>query len=42
MRHPAVLALHSPCTVQALCEGLRDASPLFRHEVAYVLGQLQV
>ena len=28
--------------LQALCEGLKDKSPLFRHEVAYVLGQLQV
>jgi deoxyhypusine monooxygenase len=26
--------------VQALCEGLKDPSPLFRHEIAYVLGQL--
>ena len=26
----------APCTR----DGLRDASPLFRHEVAYVLGQL--
>lgn len=26
--------------LQALCKGLSDASPLFRHEVAYVLGQL--
>lgn len=26
--------------VLALCEGFKDASPLFRHEVAYVLGQL--
>jgi len=25
----------------ALCEGLKDSSPLFRHEVAYVLGQMQ-
>jgi len=26
--------------VLALCTGLKDPSPLFRHEVAYVLGQL--
>ena len=33
---------HPPthATAQALCAGLTDASPLFRHEVAYVLGQL--
>lgn len=31
------------CTVlqQALSEGLKDASALFRHEVAYVFGQMQ-
>lgn len=39
-------SLTGPCypslslTLQALCKGLNDASPLFRHEVAYVLGQL--
>jgi len=27
--------------VEALCEGLKDKSALFRHEIAYVLGQLQ-
>lgn len=27
--------------VLALCEGLKDKSALFRHEVAFVLGQLQ-
>lgn len=26
---------------QALAEGFADASPLFRHEIAYVMGQLQ-
>lgn len=25
----------------ALCEGFQDPSPLFRHEIAYVLGQMQ-
>lgn len=30
----------SKAAVKALCAGLKDPSPLFRHEVAYVLGQL--
>lgn len=30
----------SNAAVKALCAGLKDPSPLFRHEVAYVLGQL--
>ena len=30
----------SKAAVKALCAGLADPSPLFRHEVAYVLGQL--
>jgi deoxyhypusine monooxygenase len=30
----------SKAAVKALCAGLKDASPLFRHEVAYVLGQM--
>jgi len=34
------LPLPSVCTAQGLCKGLADPSPLFRHEVAYVLGQL--
>ena len=31
----------SDAAVAALCDGLGDASALFRHEVAYVLGQLE-
>lgn len=27
--------------VLALCDGFGDSSPLFRHEIAYVLGQVQ-
>jgi len=27
--------------VEALCEGFQDSSALFRHEIAYVLGQMQ-
>jgi deoxyhypusine monooxygenase len=35
------LFLGSAAAVRALCAGLSDAnSPLFRHECAYVLGQL--
>lgn len=30
----------STASVKALCAGLKDPSPLFRHEIAYVLGQL--
>jgi deoxyhypusine monooxygenase len=43
-RYKAMFSLRnagSKAAVLALCEGLKDASPLFRHEVAYVLGQLQ-
>ena len=43
-RYAAMFSLRnagSKAAVLALCEGFRDASPLFRHEVAYVLGQLQ-
>ena len=42
-RYRAMFSLRnarSEAAVRALCAGLRDASPLFRHEVAYVLGQL--
>ena len=28
-------------SVLALCDGLSDSSALFRHEIGYVLGQLQ-
>jgi len=28
-------------SVEVVCEGLKDKSALFRHEVAYVLGQMQ-
>ena len=42
-RYKAMFSLRnarSAAAVRALCAGLADASPLFRHEVAYVLGQL--
>lgn len=42
-RYKAMFSLRnngSKAAVLALCKGLKDASPLFRHEVAYVLGQL--
>ena len=28
-------------SLQAICRGLAEPSPLLRHELAYVLGQLQ-
>lgn len=43
-RYKAMFSLRnngSKAAVLALCEGFKDPSPLFRHEVAYVLGQLQ-
>jgi deoxyhypusine monooxygenase len=43
-RYKAMFSLRnagSKSAVLALCAGFADASPLFRHEVAYVLGQLQ-
>ena len=43
-RYRAMFSLRNIGTeeaVLALCEGFRDTSALFRHEVAYVLGQLQ-
>lgn len=43
-RYKAMFSLRnngSKAAVLALCAGLKDASPLFRHEIAYVLGQLQ-
>ena len=43
-RYKAMFSLRnagSKAAVLALCAGFSDASPLFRHEVAYVLGQLQ-
>ncbi len=43
-RYKAMFSLRnagSKAAVLALCAGFADASPLFRHEVAYVLGQLQ-
>lgn len=42
-RYKAMFSLRNNGTkaaVLALCKGLKDESPLFRHEVAYVLGQL--
>lgn len=42
-RYRAMFSLRNAGTkgaVLALCTGLTDVSPLFRHEVAYVLGQL--
>lgn len=42
-RYRAMFALRNnrgKTAVLALCTGLKDESPLFRHEVAYVLGQL--
>lgn len=42
-RYKAMFSLRnagSKAAVLALCAGFADASPLFRHEVAYVLGQL--
>lgn len=42
-RYKAMFSLRnngSKAAVLALCTGLTDPSPLFRHEVAYVLGQL--
>jgi deoxyhypusine monooxygenase len=43
-RYQAVFALRNrggDDAVAALCEGMQDRSALFKHEVAYVLGQLQ-
>lgn len=43
-RYKAMFSLRnagSKAAVLALCAGFQDASPLFRHEIAYVLGQLQ-
>lgn len=43
-RYRAMFALRDLCTcesIAALCKGLSAGSPLFRHEVAFVLGQLQ-
>jgi len=43
-RYRAMFALREIGTAEAveiMCEGLFDKSALFRHEVAYVLGQLQ-
>lgn len=43
-RYRAMFALRddgSDEAVAALIEGLKDSSALFRHEVAYVLGQMQ-
>ncbi|KZC04555.1 PREDICTED: deoxyhypusine hydroxylase [Dufourea novaeangliae] len=33
--------IHTPESILALCEGLKAGSALFRHEVAFVLGQIQ-
>lgn len=43
-RYRAMFSLRNratPDAVMALCRGLQDKSALFRHEIAYVLGQLQ-
>jgi len=43
-RYRAMFSLRNRNTteaVMALAEGFKDASPLFRHEVAYVFGQMQ-
>lgn len=43
-RYKAMFSLRnnaSKAAALALCAGFSDPSPLFRHEVAYVLGQLQ-
>lgn len=43
-RYKAMFALRNRATeeaVIALAEGLKDSSALFRHEIGYVLGQLQ-
>lgn len=43
-RYKALFALRNMATVDStlvICKGFQDASALFRHEVAYVLGQLQ-
>ena len=43
-RYQAMFSLrniHTPESILALCEGLNAGSALFRHEIAFVLGQLQ-
>lgn len=43
-RYKAMFALRNLMTdesVLALCKGFKDSSALFRHEIAYVLGQMQ-
>ena len=43
-RYKAMFALRNRASqeaVLALCKGLKDSSALFRHEIGYVLGQLQ-
>lgn len=43
-RYKALFALRNKSSDEAtvaICQGFKDASALFRHEVAYVLGQLQ-
>lgn len=37
----ALRNLRTPESIIALCEGLKAGSALFRHEIAFVLGQLQ-
>lgn len=44
-RYRALFTLRNMATEQAslaICQGFSDSSALFRHEVAYVLGQLQM
>jgi deoxyhypusine monooxygenase len=43
-RYRALFALrniNTPDAVLAICSGFKDESALFRHEIAYVLGQMQ-
>jgi deoxyhypusine monooxygenase len=43
-RYKALFALRNKASEEAtlaICKGFKDSSALFRHEVAYVLGQLQ-
>ena len=43
-RYRAMFSLRNKATTEAvlaLCDGFKDSSALFRHEIAYVLGQLQ-
>jgi deoxyhypusine monooxygenase len=37
----ALRNLHSSASVVTLAKGFKDPSPLFRHEIAFVFGQMQ-